>query len=328
MASLDIKSGSNEPVSLYCKTDTSPDEFLICSLNGQQIPQVSLDLVFIEGTTVTFFVKGKGKVHLTGYLTLEEDDLEFDENSDYDESEEEEVSEEELSPAQIPSGQKRAPAAVARPTVPVKKAKTQESPVQASNGKPAANGKAVAVEQDSDDDSEDDESDDLSDDGELQRMLAGLKKAKNASPVSGGDMSVDDEDDDDEDFDDEAEDDDDEEEQQQQKKIVQAKKDMKQNLQKPQQAAPQQQQQQQQKGKFNKGQAQYSNQKNTPGNTPGAKNFNQGKPFGQNKAKSPAGNQQKFTPKQQGSGAGGNNSFKAKQARFSGQKFSGKKQSA
>uniref|UniRef100_A0A023GIS6 peptidylprolyl isomerase n=1 Tax=Amblyomma triste TaxID=251400 RepID=A0A023GIS6_AMBTT len=76
-------------------------EFLLCTLDQAHSRQVPLDLNFVEGEEVTFFLNGKGTVHLTGYLT---DGLQDDEESSDDEvslpDEEEEEQENDLSMAQ------------------------------------------------------------------------------------------------------------------------------------------------------------------------------------------------------------------------------------
>lgn len=328
-------SKSAEPLSLYVKVDSNPAELLVCTLDGQTTRQVPLDLIFVEGMEVTLTVKGNGKIHLTGYLAPEQDDY-FDEYEDGSSGdEEEEVSEDELSPAKVPPGQKRGSALSSN--VPVKKAKTQESPLEKTNGK--ANGKVTAqVESEDDEDDDDDEGesdeDALSDDGELEKMLAGLKNAKNAANSS-GDMSIDDEelDDEEDDEDDDDDDDEEEEEDEQVERLPQAKapikKQGKDEAKKPQ-AKPQQQQGQkpQQQGQKPQQFQKQKQQQQSPKNFNAGGNFNkkQGTPFGGNK-----------TPNQQGGGGkspggfnkpGGNTPFNKNKARNqfgSGQKFSGKK---
>lgn len=58
-------------------------EFLLCTLDQEQARQVPLDLNFVEGEEVTFFLNGKGTVHLTGYVTdgLQDDDEDAESSS-------------------------------------------------------------------------------------------------------------------------------------------------------------------------------------------------------------------------------------------------------
>lgn len=80
-------------------------EFLLCTLDQAHARQVALDLNFVEGEEVTFFLNGKGTVHLTGYLTdglqddtVSSDDEEEEEASMQDEEEEDEDNELALAP--------------------------------------------------------------------------------------------------------------------------------------------------------------------------------------------------------------------------------------
>lgn len=83
---------SNKYVSVMIEHGKS--EFLLCTLEYDRVMQVPLDLVFVEGEEVSFFLNGEGVVHLTGYVTDEQQDI--DEQSYSEESEEEnETSDEE-----------------------------------------------------------------------------------------------------------------------------------------------------------------------------------------------------------------------------------------
>lgn len=64
-------------------------QFVIANLDTDNITQVDLDLIFTEGEEVTFFLKGEGTVHLSGYVLDFEDDYddEFDEAGLSDEEE-------------------------------------------------------------------------------------------------------------------------------------------------------------------------------------------------------------------------------------------------
>lgn len=65
--------------------------YLLCTLIKDKVIQAPLDLNFHEGIQISFATTGPGHVHLTGYLLLDESDIESD-------SEEEEEEEEETNP--------------------------------------------------------------------------------------------------------------------------------------------------------------------------------------------------------------------------------------
>lgn len=97
MAALEPKSGG-EPVMVMLEHGKA--EFLLCTLDQAHARQVALDLNFVEGEEVTFFLNGRGTVHLTGYLTdglqddtVSSDDDEEEEASLQDEDEEDEDNE-------------------------------------------------------------------------------------------------------------------------------------------------------------------------------------------------------------------------------------------
>lgn len=71
-------------------------EFLLCTLDQGNSRQVPLDLNFVEGEEVTFFLNGKGTVHLTGYLTdgLQDDDESSDEEASLPDGEEQDQEDE------------------------------------------------------------------------------------------------------------------------------------------------------------------------------------------------------------------------------------------
>ena len=75
------------------------DPVCVCSLRGNVEEQTSLDLVFEQGTQITFIASGPGTVHLTGYYVkhfVEDPDEEEDEEDEEEgEEEEEEEGEEE-----------------------------------------------------------------------------------------------------------------------------------------------------------------------------------------------------------------------------------------
>lgn len=59
-------------------------EFLLCTLDSEKNYQVDLDLIFSEGEMVTFYVKGEGTIHLTGYLMDFDDEEEDDSDLDFE----------------------------------------------------------------------------------------------------------------------------------------------------------------------------------------------------------------------------------------------------
>jgi len=91
MASLDISKASNEHVQVSVSYENT--SFLLCTLNKQLVLQQPLDLNFELGKKISFSCNGNGRVHLTGYIVEDENDL-FDDglNDDDDEEEEDEVS--------------------------------------------------------------------------------------------------------------------------------------------------------------------------------------------------------------------------------------------
>ncbi|XP_023226514.1 46 kDa FK506-binding nuclear protein-like [Centruroides sculpturatus] len=67
---------SNKYVSVMIEHGKS--EFLLCTLEHDRVMQVPLDLVFVEGEEVSFFLSGEGIVHLTGYVTDERQEVNDD----------------------------------------------------------------------------------------------------------------------------------------------------------------------------------------------------------------------------------------------------------
>ncbi|KAK2162090.1 hypothetical protein LSH36_104g03074 [Paralvinella palmiformis] len=78
-------------------------EFLLCTLRHGHLLQQPLDLNFTEGEEVTFFLNGKGVVHLTGYLVEENppEELEYEGMTSSEEQESDEYSSEEGPPQLI-----------------------------------------------------------------------------------------------------------------------------------------------------------------------------------------------------------------------------------
>ncbi|KAH6933006.1 hypothetical protein HPB50_011549 [Hyalomma asiaticum] len=81
MAALEPKQGG-EPVMVML--EHAKAEFLLCTLDQAHARQVALDLNFVEGEEVSFFLNGRGTVHLTGYLTdgLQDDNVSSDEEEE------------------------------------------------------------------------------------------------------------------------------------------------------------------------------------------------------------------------------------------------------
>lgn len=81
MAALEPKQGG-EPVMVML--EHAKAEFLLCTLDQAHARQVALDLNFVEGEEVSFFLNGRGTVHLTGYLTdgLQDDNVSSDEDEE------------------------------------------------------------------------------------------------------------------------------------------------------------------------------------------------------------------------------------------------------
>lgn len=83
--------------------------YLLCTLDKNKTWQMPLDLNFMEGTEISFSCNGQGNVHLTGYLTLE-DDTDGLEEEEFDEEDDEEEDEDEVqTTASIEKNKKRKP---------------------------------------------------------------------------------------------------------------------------------------------------------------------------------------------------------------------------
>ncbi|XP_035212837.1 FK506-binding protein 4-like, partial [Stegodyphus dumicola] len=63
----------NPYVSVLLKHDGS--EYLLCTLKYNAILQVNLNLRFSQGENITFYLRGKGPVHLSGYHILSDNDV-------------------------------------------------------------------------------------------------------------------------------------------------------------------------------------------------------------------------------------------------------------
>lgn len=106
MAALEPAKANDKDKLVSLMVQTEQAEFMLCTLEQGKTYQVHLDLNFVEGEEVTFFLKGKGLVHLTGYLVPEDMDesayanmMEGEESEDISE---EEDSDEEDSDEEVP----------------------------------------------------------------------------------------------------------------------------------------------------------------------------------------------------------------------------------
>lgn len=80
MATLDLKTANDEPVSLYAQVDGK--DYLLANLNKKEHSNIHLDLIFSEGEKIKFYTAGNGNVHLTGYAMPDDDMPELE--SDFD----------------------------------------------------------------------------------------------------------------------------------------------------------------------------------------------------------------------------------------------------
>ncbi|KAF6210917.1 hypothetical protein GE061_014029 [Apolygus lucorum] len=94
MAALDCSSVKNElEVNSVMLEETELNvPFILCNLQKQKNLQCPLDLNFMTGDRITFFCKGNGTIHLTGYV---HDERDFDTESLLGEEEEDEEAEDE-----------------------------------------------------------------------------------------------------------------------------------------------------------------------------------------------------------------------------------------
>lgn len=159
--------------------------YLLCTLKKGSHYQVPLDLNFQEGTKIAFTCNGFGHVHLTGYLTLDED---FD-FGDLEEEEDEDEEEEE-----IPQLVKNKRKAIDSPKNNKKKIKKQETEndnessdddddddMEAESDSENDDSKLMGedeVDSDESDDDDDEEEDDSDDDDEEQEVEKPKQKQK------------------------------------------------------------------------------------------------------------------------------------------------------
>lgn len=100
ISNVALGAGGDGKTTVYAKV--GGEEFVLVNLERSKLEQTPLDLYFRVDQKVEFGVKGKGEVHLSGYVEpeVDEDDLSEDEEEDVEaedsEEEEEEVEEEEV----------------------------------------------------------------------------------------------------------------------------------------------------------------------------------------------------------------------------------------
>uniref|UniRef100_A0A146LIJ7 FK506-binding protein n=1 Tax=Lygus hesperus TaxID=30085 RepID=A0A146LIJ7_LYGHE len=198
MAALDCASvkNENEVNSVMLEETESSVPFILCNLQKQKTLQCSLDLNFMTGDRITFFCKGNGTIHLSGYVHEDPDEDDYGnllgEEEEDEEAEDEEEDEEEVEEGDaLPKGKKQLKA----------NGLTGKRP----NESPQKAGKKPKLDKSAEDDSDDDE--DIDD-------LMGLKV----------DSDDEDEDDDDEDEDEEESEEDEEESSTPQKQQKQVQK--------------------------------------------------------------------------------------------------------
>ncbi|XP_033211706.1 46 kDa FK506-binding nuclear protein-like [Belonocnema kinseyi] len=175
MASLDVTGANDQPVQvMLCYENRN---YLLCTLKKGTIFQVPLDLNFQEGTKIAFTCNGFGHVHLTGYLTLDED-------LDFGDLEEEEEEDEEEAPQLVKPKRKavESPAATKASKKLKKQANDDEDSSEDDDDDLDMDAAAAAAESDSDDEdqtklveadddeeeSEDDDSDDEDEDDDSE----------------------------------------------------------------------------------------------------------------------------------------------------------------
>ncbi|XP_045468884.1 46 kDa FK506-binding nuclear protein-like [Harmonia axyridis] len=74
MACLDVSNSDDQPAQILCGYEGK--NYLLCTLQKPDKLQCNLDLYFEEGHTVSFASNGKSHIHLTGYLTKDEEEIE------------------------------------------------------------------------------------------------------------------------------------------------------------------------------------------------------------------------------------------------------------
>ncbi|XP_074650045.1 46 kDa FK506-binding nuclear protein-like [Tubulanus polymorphus] len=175
MAALEYDPDMKGAVSVMIQHEKA--EFLLCTLQHGKLQQQTLDLNFTEGEEVTFFTKGTGNVHLSGYLVeddkFDDDNLsgleETDEDSEMEVSDDDDDSEED-----VPTLQALADAdneSDDETNWKPKNAKRKKSVEQKKMNKKMKTAEVVEADSDEDDDDDEDFEDVESDDEDVRRTL-------------------------------------------------------------------------------------------------------------------------------------------------------------
>ncbi|XP_014244668.1 46 kDa FK506-binding nuclear protein [Cimex lectularius] len=92
MAALDCTTlkTDDDVLSVMLEEGESTVPFILCNLQKQKALQCALDLNFLTGDRITFFCKGNGVVHLSGYIVPEDEFGPFESEEGDDEEEEDE----------------------------------------------------------------------------------------------------------------------------------------------------------------------------------------------------------------------------------------------
>lgn len=156
MAALDCSSvkTESEVLSVMLEESESAVPFILCNLNKGKMMQSVLDLNFMTGDRVTFFCKGNGIVHLSGYIVPDDDEYgQLDDEEDDEDEEEEEDEEDSITENEERLGKKKLNGLVGaakRALDDVTTKKSKKKKIQ-----------QIPEEEDSDDDDDDEEEEDL-----------------------------------------------------------------------------------------------------------------------------------------------------------------------
>jgi len=83
MAALEPQAGDDKSKSVSVKLRHKDSDYLLCTLHQQKMLQQPLDLNFAEGENISFYINGKGVVHLSGYVVpFDDDNLEEEEGEE------------------------------------------------------------------------------------------------------------------------------------------------------------------------------------------------------------------------------------------------------
>ncbi|XP_018905349.2 46 kDa FK506-binding nuclear protein isoform X1 [Bemisia tabaci] len=193
-AALDVTSVRSDNDILTVVFHSDGNEHILCNLSKAHALQETLDLNFMAGSKVVFECKGKGVVHLTGYI-VPEDEFSGMLGEDEEDLEDESESETEVKPVEDVSKK-----SLKKPQQAV------VSPVKRKQEKQLApDAKKLKQDSDSDSDDDDDDDDDDDEDDDDDSIPNGLMQGSDDSDDSEEDEDGDDldeEDDDEEDDDD------------------------------------------------------------------------------------------------------------------------------